>query len=266
MIQTFSTEENKKAAVYTAIICGILLLLFIFIRWSDLPPATPLIQDQIVIDLGNDYEGYGEEQPMIKGTPSSNQENINTPTPPDQSSNDNITPPDENDADDAPVVKNNNTKANPSPEKPKTTQPDKTINSTTKPRITYQGPAKNNNGNNNDEDNSFTSQGKNPNKKDDSGSPGGGKNGAAIGGPKVTKGNRKIVKHYKFEGELNKATIYAIIKVSPSGQGKFIGFDKGSTSRSQAYANAVSNYLGNIKFDASDSESNVTVQFVFDVN
>ena len=266
MIQTFSTEENKKAAVYTALICGVLLLLFIFIRWSDLPPATPLIQDQIVIDLGNDYEGYGEEQPMIKGTPSTHQENINTPTPPDQSSNDNITPADENDADAAPIVKNNNTKANPSLEKPKTTQIEKTNNSTTKPRITYQGPAKNNNGNNNDEDNSFTSQGKNPNKKDDTGSPGGGKNGAATGGPKVTKGNRKIVKHYKFEGELSKATIYAIIKVSPSGQGKFVGFDKGSTSRSQAYANAVSNYLGNIKFDASDNESNVTVQFVFDVN
>ena len=57
-----------------------------------------------------------------------------------------------------------------------------------------------------------------------------------------------------------------IIKVSASGQGKFVGFDKGSTSRSQAYANAVSNYLGNIQFDAADNESNVTVQFVFDVN
>ena len=34
-------------------------------------------------------------------------------------------------------------------------------------------------------------------------------------------------------GELNKATIYAIIKAAPSGQGTFIGFDKGSTSRSQ---------------------------------
>ena len=265
MIQTFSTEENKKAAIYTAIICGILLLLFIFIRWSDLPPATPLIQDQIVIDLGNDYEGFGDEQPMIKGTPSTNQENKNTPNQPDQSTNDNITPPDDNDADAAPIVKNNNTKTNPSSEKPKVVQPEKINNSPTKPRITYQGPANNNNGNNNDEDNSFTSQGKTPGKNGDAGSVDGIKNGGSGGGPKVI-GDRKIVKQYKFDGDLAKATINANVKVSTSGQGKFVSFGKGSTSRSQSYANAINNYLNNIKFNTSDKESTVIVQFVFDVN
>jgi len=264
-MQTFSTEENKKAAVYTAIICGILLLLFFFIRWSDLPPATPLIQDQIVIDLGNDYDGFGDEQPMVKGTPSNTKEENNTPTPPDQSANDNIADPDNNDVDAAPVVKNNNLKANPLPVKPKTTQPEKTNTSITKPRITYQGPANNNNGNNTDEDNSFTSQGKTPGKKDDAGSTGGTKNGAATGGPKVI-GDRKIVKQYKFDGDLAKATINAIVRVSPSGQGKFVSFGKGSTSRSQSYANAINNYLNNIQFNNSDKESTVTVQFVFDVN
>lgn len=266
MTLLFSTEENKKAAIYTATICGVLLLLFIFIRWSVLPPTAPVIEDQIEINLGNEEEGFGEEQPLVKGTPSNTKEENNTPTPPDPSANDNIAPPDNNDADAAPIVKNEKPKNNPTPEKPKVVQPEKTT-TPQKPKFTMNAnTSSSNNGNNNDEDNSFTSQGKTPGKTGDAGSAGGSKNGGSTGGPKVTKGNRKIVKHYKFEGELNKATIYAIIKVSASGQGKFVGFDKGSTSRSQAYANAVSNYLGNIQFDASDSESNVTVQFVFDVN
>jgi outer membrane biosynthesis protein TonB len=266
MMQSFSTEENKKAAIYTAVICGILLLLFIFIRWSDLPPTIPVVEDQIEINLGNDEEGFGEEQPLVKGTPSNAKEE-NTPTTPDESSSDKITPPsDNNDADAAPVVKNEKLNTKPIIEKPKVVQPEKTATTQT-PKFTMNASnSSTKNGNNTDEDNSFTSQGKNPDKTGDSGSPNGSKTGGATGGPKVTKGNRKIIKHYKFEGELNKATIYAIIKVSASGQGKFVGFDKGSTSRSQAYANAVSNYLGNIQFDASDNESTVTVQFVFDVN
>ena len=267
MTTIFSTEENKKAAAYTATICGVLLLLFIFIRWTVLPPTAPVIEDQIEINLGNDDEGFGEDQPLVKGTPSNVKEENTPAPPPDELSSDNINPPsDNNDADAAPVVKNEKPKTKPNLEKPKVVQPEKTATTQT-PKFTMNANnSSTKNGNNNDEDNSFTSQGNTPGKTGDAGSAGGNKNGNQNGGPKVTKGNRKIVKHYKFEGELNKATIYAIIKVSPTGQGKFIGFDKGSTSRSQAYANAVSNYLGNIQFDASDNESTVTVQFVFDVN
>ena len=265
MMQSFSTEENKKAAVYTAIICGILLLLFIFIRWSVLPPTAPVIEDQIEINLGNEEEGFGEEQPLVKGTPSNAKEENNTPTPPDQSANDNIAAPDNNDADAAPIVKNEKPKTNPTPEKPKVVQPEKTTTSQ-KPKFTMNANnSSSNNGNNNDEDNSFTSQGKTPGKTGDAGSAGGSKNGGNTGGPKVI-GDRKIVKQYKFDGDLAKATINAIVKVSPSGQGKFVSFGKGSTSRSQSYASAINNYLNNIQFNNSDKESTVTVQFVFDVN
>ena len=78
MTLLFSTEENKKAAIYTATICGVLLLLFIFIRWSVLPPTAPVIEDQIEINLGNEEEGFGEEQPLVKGTPSNTKEENNT--------------------------------------------------------------------------------------------------------------------------------------------------------------------------------------------
>ena len=63
----FESEKNKKAFLYTAIICGILLLLFILISWKVMPPSIPIVQDLMEINLGNNDEGFGEKQPLIKG-------------------------------------------------------------------------------------------------------------------------------------------------------------------------------------------------------
>jgi hypothetical protein len=41
----------------------------------------------------------------------------------------------------------------------------------------------------------------------------------------------------------------------------FIGFGKNSTTRAQAYANAIIQYLKNVQFNPSKDESTVTVQF-----
>jgi hypothetical protein len=98
--------------------------------------------------------------------------------------------------------------------------------------------------------------------KDSYGNSPGGKIG---GGPRVI-GNRKIIRHYSFPGDLKKATIYAMVRVSPAGSGTFISFGKGSTSRSSEYARAISNYLRNIQFDKSPNESTVQVQFNFNEN
>ena len=272
MTYPIQTEENKKAMLYTAIICGILLLLFIFIKWSAMPPSAPVIQEEIEINLGNDAEGFGTEQPLIKGSPTPIKETIKeAPAVPDNSASDNVKPDDNAEATAAPIIKKDN-KPKVQPEKPKVVLPITKPIAPQKPKLTYTGPNTGANGNNPDVDNGFKSQGNNPNKTGDNNSTSGNKDsygntpGGSTGGPKVTKGNRKIVKHYKFEGELSKATIYAVIKVSPSGQGKFISFDKGTTNRSQNYASAISSYLNNIQFDKSDEESTVTVQFIFDVN
>jgi hypothetical protein len=97
----------------------------------------------------------------------------------------------------------------------------------------------------------------------------GGGNGTGSGsgnGPKVTRGDRKIVRHYSFEGDLDKAVIYANVLVSPEGIGKFVSIAKGSSSSSNAYKEAIIQYLQNIKFDKADHESMLTVQFNFRVN
>ena len=97
----------------------------------------------------------------------------------------------------------------------------------------------------------------------------GGGNGTGNGtgnGPKITRGDRKIIRYYSFEGDLDKAVIYANVSVSPEGIGKFISIAKGSSNSSNAYKEAVIQYLQNIKFDKADHESMLTVQFNFRVN
>ncbi len=96
----------------------------------------------------------------------------------------------------------------------------------------------------------------------------GGGNGPGRGpgtGPKVTKGDRRIISAYAFQGDLEKATVYADIKVSPDGLGQFMQYAKGSTATGSSYRTAISQYLRNMRFDKSDHESVVTVQFNFRV-
>ena len=102
-----------------------------------------------------------------------------------------------------------------------------------------------------------------------SGSGNGGGNGSGSGrgtGPRVSSGDRSIVGSYAFTGDLDKATVYAFVKVSPSGSGEFVGIAKGSTATSSAYKNAIIQYLRTMKFNKSDHESMVTVEFKFRVN
>lgn len=273
MTASFESEKNKKAFIYTTIICVTLLLLFFLISWKVMPPAVPIVQDLIEINLGNEDEGFGEEQPLIKGNRTPSEENIPKakPAAAAPAEEENITPDENAEKDAAPVAR---------PVKPTTkVRVEKAIAPVVapapkpqKPKITYNGPNTGKPGNNPDQDNSYVYQGKKPGGGGDDGTPDGNKDsygntkGGKVGGPKVTKGNRKIVRYYSFTGELPKATIYAIIKVNPAGQGTFMGFDKGSTSRSQGYATAIRNYLLNMQFDKADEASNVTVQFNFNVN
>lgn len=102
-----------------------------------------------------------------------------------------------------------------------------------------------------------------------SGNGNGGGNGPGNGsgsGPKVTRGDRKIIRTYRFEGDLDKAVVYANINVLPDGTGKFESIAKGSSNSNAAYKQAIIQYLQNIKFDKADHESKLTVQFNFTVN
>ncbi|MEO6729659.1 MAG: hypothetical protein ABIN01_00450 [Ferruginibacter sp.] len=285
MQSTFEAEKNRKALTYTVIICGVMLILAFVITWPILiPPSPPLLtQDLLEINLGNNEEGFGAEQPLIKGQRAPRQEAAVQPQKASAAKEEpskQIQPDDNAEDDAAPITKPEKTKVktNNIAEKP-STQPVKTNTPATvvappapkpqKPKITYNGPG-NGTGNGATEDNGYRYQGNKPGGKGDAGDPSGKPDsygstpGGKSGGPRVI-GNRKIIKYYSFTGDLDKATVYATVKVSPSGTGTFVGFGKNSTTRAQAYANAIIQYLKNVQFDKSANESTVTVQFNFNV-
>ncbi|MEP7238481.1 MAG: hypothetical protein ABI685_11470 [Ferruginibacter sp.] len=272
MSATFETEKNRKAFAYTAIICGSILLIALLVSWKLPQHPPPVAQEFIEINLGNDIEGFGEVQPLIKGEKSPASE----PAPQQQSAAVNNTKTDEVKTDDntdpesAPITKPIKTPAKvvtpavvvappaPKPQKPKIAG--------------YNGP-KGGTGNGATEDNGYKYQGNKPGGTGDAGSPSGkpdsygntpgGKTGG--GGLRVSKGDRTIVNNYIFMGNLPPATINAKIKVSPEGRGTFVTFDKGSTNTDSKYAEAIRGYLPNIEFNKSDHESIVTVPFNFRV-
>jgi hypothetical protein len=288
MATQIDNERHRKAFIYTAAICSLLLIAFIFISWKVQPPAPPLIQDEMEINLGNNDEGFGVEQPLIKGERSPEPETA--PEPPaaqpvaanEPVAEDDVTPDDNAPEEAAPVVKPvkkiTPTKVvTPTPvAKPTTkpTTPAPVVAPTPKPRVpklVYNGPGKGG-GNNATQDNGYTMQGNKPGGKGDAGDPNGNKDtygnkpGGGSVGPRVISGNRKVVyRSYNFTGELDKATINAVVKVSPAGVGTFVRFGQGSTSTSTGYSTAIRGYLQTMKFDAADEESMVTVQFNFNV-
>lgn len=261
MTADFEIQKNRKAFIYTSAICAVLLLLFFFIRWKNVPPPEPVIQDLMEINLGNNLDGFGEEQPLIKGDRgvAKPEEVKETPAP---AQPEKVTP--EDDGDGAEINK-------PVPSNKKSTKapvpvPDKPVK---KPKLTYNSPTGKETGNNATEDNGYKYQGKTKKGKGDNGVPEGHpdsygtKPGGAIGGPKVIKGNRNITNFPSFSSDLKRATVFAEIKVSPSGSGTYIRTVKPTSDYSSSYTNEIRRFLSSIKFNPSNDESVVTVKFNF---
>lgn len=283
MQATFEAEKNRKAFIYTVIICAIILLLAFIITFNVDKVIPPLAQDLIEVNLGNNEEGFGEEQPLLKGEMSPSQKPVpqaqQNVAAADDAPSKAIETDDNAEEDAAPVKKPEKLNPKATVVKENTAKTVKTNNPTPismppapkpqKPKATYNGPG-NGTGNGATQDNGYKYQGTKPGGTGDAGDPSGKPDsygnspGGKRGGPKVF-GNRKIVRYYSFTGDLDKATVYAIVKVSPSGTGTFTGFDKRSTTRAQAYSNAIIQYLKNIQFDKAADESTVVVQFNFNI-
>lgn len=268
--KTFESEKNRKALIYTAVICGTLLLLFILISWKIVPPVEPVAQDLIEVNLGNESEGFGDVQPLIKGDKglkNQDESDNNKQTAPPQQEDEKVTPDDNAENDAAPVTKTETKKViKPSP----IVTPTKPVVAPTpkpaKAKYEMAGGTKTSNGNNPTEDNGYKYQGNNPNGTGDAGSPNGnkdsygnspgGKTGGKVAPPRITR-------YYSFNGDLPKATIFALVNVS-GGRGTLIKLVKPSTSFDNRYAEAVRSYLRNMEFDKSQ-EGTTTVPFNFNV-
>jgi hypothetical protein len=285
MSDSFEIKKNTKAFSYTALICGLFLLIAIWYTWPLQVSPTPVAQDLIEINLGNEKEGAGDVQPLVKGDPAPDVKEVYTHTkysPAKEEPAKDIEADEKDDPEAAPVTKP--VKVNPEAKniaKETVTKPVKNSNpapvvaatpTPPKPKLPLYKGGNGTGGNGATEDNGYRNQGYkggsgdagSPDGKPDSyGSSPGGRSG---GKPEVTSGDRKIIRYYAFTGELEKATIYAVIKVAPDGHGSFAGFGKNSSTTNPAYANEISEHLHNIQFDKSDHESTVIVRFNFNVN
>jgi len=282
---TNESQKNVKAAAVTIVVHAVLLILFFFITIAMAVPTPPVVEEGIEVNLGNSDIGFGDLQALVPGDPAP--EAMPESSPPKQqiaeTADEKEKEVSDRDDADAPEVNKPEKKTTPTKIQPVNNPPvvnNKPVNNTVvtptpapkKPKAVYSGGT-GTGGNNADAYNNSRNQGiaggtgdqgkanGNPNSDNYNGN-----GGTGSGGPRVTSGSRKIIKYYSFDGDLEKATIFALVKVSPEGKGTFAGFGRNSTARTQAYANAIIEYLRNIQFDKSAQESTVTVQFNFKVN
>lgn len=244
-------QERKKALQISFAIYVILIILFIFIKWSNQPPAVPVVADQIEIDLGNDNEGFGEEQPLVKGSP--------TPEKTEPAQNDDPVSAQQNDPDSDPNADDDAAAVNKKNDsKKQQSQSTVSVKKDKKGKLLFTGNNRGPNGNNPNEDNGFKSQGNNPDGSGDIGSPN--------GKPRTVAIDRSLLKNYQFADELGNEKVIAIILVNTNGKGRFLKFAKGSSTTNKKYQNAIETCLPKISFTPDNREYETPVTFDFRVN
>lgn len=287
MRSNFEAEKNQKAATYTLIICGALLLLFYFIKWpiSEIAPQPP-IQDLIEVNLGNEFEGFGEEQPLIKGEKGPAQNPVPQPRQNVAAANDDpakdIETDDKADDDAAAVTKveKNNSKKYEAPKEnvKKTVKTNNPVTVSTpappkpqKPRATYNGPG-NGKGNGADQDNGYTNQGNNPGGKGDAGSLDGkpdsyGNSPGGRSGVSLIKGARPLnLRAIKLEDDFNEnAKVSAEIKYSSSGAFISCTFVKPTNTTNRTILAIAKREVSKLKFPPSPDGGLSTIQLTFTV-
>ena len=284
MSATFEAEKNKKAFAYTIVICGTLLLLAFLISWPILQPPTPIAQELLEINLGNNEEGMGEIQPLIKGEMAPPQE-VSPPAASNESPKPEETKeikPEENaEVNAAPVAKTEKKilkkKIEIKPEKKVV----KKIKNTpiiappspkpAKPKLTYNGPGSGK-GNGATEDNGYQFQGNKPGGKGDAGDPSGkpdsyGNSPGGKTGVSVTKGVRPLnMRDLRFEDDFNEnAIVFLDIKYSASGNFISSVIAKGTTTSKSSIIGIAKRKAAELKFPTSVDGGISTVVFNFKI-
>ncbi len=75
----FEVRKNRKAALYTLLICGALLLFLLLVSWN-LPFNPPVpVEEGLEVNLGNSDQGLGDNQPYLPNDPSKQDQEKYTP-------------------------------------------------------------------------------------------------------------------------------------------------------------------------------------------
>jgi hypothetical protein len=246
----FEAEKNRKALMYTLIVCGVFLIFAIFYTWPMIVPPTPTVMDLIDVNLGNEVEGMGSVQPLVKGERAPDNQSVashQSARKVREEPSQNIKADESNNKDAAPVVKTEkkNDKAKIVNKESVTTaskniHPSPVVNpnpAPRKPKIPLYKGGTGNGGNGAAEDNGYRNQGYKPG-NGDAGSPDGspdayGDSPGGKSGFSVVRGlsGRRPIHFPNMQGDFNEnAKVYLDIKVNAAGTVTSAVVAKGTTT------------------------------------
>ncbi len=282
---SFEAEKNRRALMYTSGVIGLFLIIAIFYTWPLQIPPVPTVQDLIDVNLGNEQEGMGNIQPLVKGERAPDNQSIQSH---EKTSKAAETPSqeikaDENndDKDAAPVAKVEKPKddakdidKNTVAKKTKNINPSPVVNpnpAPPKPKLPLYKGGTGNGGNGATEDNGYRNQGYKPG-NGDAGSPDGkadayGDSPGGRSGVSVVRGlsGRRIIHFPNMTDDFNEnAKVYVDIQVDASGKVTDAGIARGTTTSNGSLRNIAIEKAKQLKFPPSpnDVESG-TILFVF---
>ena len=280
----FEAEKNRKALMYTAIICGLFLLVAIFYTWQTVVPQIPPTLDLIAINLGNEQEGMGDVQPLVKGERAPDNQSVashESARKVHEEPSQNIKADETPDETAAPVVKSEKKNETAKIEnKEATTKASKNIHPSPivnpnpappKPKIPLYKGGTGNGGNGATEDNGYRNQGYKPG-NGDAGSPDGkpdsyGNSPGGISGVSVYKGlsGRKPIRFPNMQGDFNEnAKVYVDIQVNAAGTVTSAVVSRGTTTSNPTLRNTAIEKAKELKFPPAQSDiESGTILFVF---
>ena len=280
----FEAEKNRKALLYTAIVCGLFLMLAIFYTWQTQVPQIPPTLDLIAINLGNDQEGMGDVQPLVKGERAPDNQSVashQSARKVHEEPSQNIPADESNDATAAPVVKSekNNEKAKElnkesTVKNTKNIHPSPIVNpnpAPPKPKIPLYKGGNGTGGNGAPEDNGYRNQGYKPG-NGDAGSPDGkpdayGSSPGGRSGVSVFRGlsGRRPIHFPNMQGDFNEnAKVYVDIQVNSSGSVTSAVISRGTTTSNSSLRNTAIEKAKQLKFPPAQSDiESGTILFIF---
>jgi outer membrane biosynthesis protein TonB len=284
MSDSFEIKKNTKAFTYTALICALILAIAILYTWPlQLPPA-PASPDLIEINLGNEQEGAGDVQPLVKGDPAAEAKPVSIQAkylPAKEEPAKEIEANDSDDPEAAPVTRPK--KTNPDAKniaRKNITKPVKTTSNTPvvtatpappKPKLPLYKGASGTGGNGAVQDNGYRNQGYktgngdagSPEGKPDSyGSLPGGRSGVSV--VRGLSGRRPT--HFpSMQDEFNEnAKVYVDIKVAASGIVTSASIAKGTTTANSSLRSIALQKAKQLKFPSSQNDEEAgTILFNF---
>ena len=283
---SFEGEKNRKAALYTGLICVFIVMFSIIYTWPLKAPASPNMEDLIEINLGNEEEGWGEVQPLVPGDPAPDNQsiaaNISSNQVREESPTQSMVADETVDEEAAPVVQApKKAEKKPVENKEVANKSSKSVNPSPvpnpnpappKPKVPLYKGGTGEGGNRASEDNGYRNQGYKPGGTGDAGSPDGkadsyGNSPGGRSGVSVVRGlsGRRPISFPSMQDDFNEnAIVFVDIKVDASGRVTSANIARGTTTSNPTLRNIALQKARQLKFPAADSEvESGTIRFNF---